>query len=35
MDEWPLLVRNLKQYRDVALAPADPNARSSASGVSV
>lgn len=35
MDEWPLLVRNLKQYRDVALAPPDLNARLSASGVSV
>ena len=35
MDEWPLLLRNLKQYRDVALAPPDLKARLSAGGVSV
>ena len=34
-DELPLLARNIALYRDVARAPADPNARSSSGGVSV
>ena len=35
MGELPLLAKNLRLYRDVARAPADPGARRSKGGVTI